>query len=64
MNDAERDALRAEVARLQSKVVALSDALRDMHAGWRYIRMTYGDLPGVGWDRCDQSARAALEPQP
>jgi hypothetical protein len=45
--------LRAEVARLRA-------ALTDMWAGWKYIRMTHGDLPGVGWDRCDAKARAAL----
>jgi hypothetical protein len=50
----------AEVARLRARVHQLSDALHDMHTGWRYIRRMHGDLPGVGWDRCEQSARAAL----
>jgi hypothetical protein len=50
----ELDALRAENARLRG-------ALADMYAGWRYIRLHYGDLSGVGWERCDASARAALD---
>ena len=52
--DMEYDALRAENARLRG-------ALADMYAGWRYIRLHYGDLSGVGWERCDAAARAALE---
>ena len=47
---AERDGLRA--------------ALTDMHAGWRYIRQQHGDLPGVGWDRCEKAATAALGAAP
>ena len=35
-------------------------ALEDMLSGWDYIRMEHGDLPGVGWDRCEDAARAAL----
>jgi len=42
----------------------LRGALADMHAGWRYIRLHYGDLSGVGWERCDAAARAALEVKP
>lgn len=38
----------------------LAKALRDMHGGWKYIRDVHGDLYGVGWDRCDESAAAAL----
>lgn len=38
----------------------LLEALEDMLSGWRYIRETYGDLNGVGWDRCEGSARAAI----
>ena len=30
--------------------VALCDAL----SGWKYIRGTYGDLYGVGWDRVQE----------
>jgi hypothetical protein len=47
------DSLRAEVE-------ALRAALTDMYAGWKYIRSFHGDLYGVGWDRCDEKARAAL----
>lgn len=38
----------------------LLDALEDMAAGWRYIRKHYGDLPGVGWDRAQFAAEAAI----
>lgn len=41
----------------------LRAALEDMRSGWRYIRCTHGDLPGVGWDRCEASATAALAPE-
>jgi len=45
----------------KDKLIAeLVAALTDMRAGWRYIRDVHGDLPGVGWDRCEQSATAAL----
>jgi GNAT superfamily N-acetyltransferase len=39
---------------------ALEAALKDMRAGWRYIRANHGDLYGVGWDRAEQLADAAL----
>jgi hypothetical protein len=35
-------------------------ALRDMLSGWQYIRRMHGDMSGVGWDRCESSARSAL----
>lgn len=38
----------------------LYEALEDMLASWRYIRQQHGDLYGVGWDRCEQVACAAL----
>lgn len=38
----------------------LRDALKDMLSGWRYIREHHGDLYGVGWDRAEQKAVAAL----
>lgn len=38
----------------------LKAALTDMLAGWRYIRKLYGDLSGVGWDRAEDGAVAAL----
>ena len=56
-----RDANFVEVnATLRAEVARLRDALEDMASGWHYIRTVHGDLPGVGWDRCEQSARAAL----
>jgi len=42
----------------------LREALLDMASGWRYIRQHHGDLPGVGWERCEASATAALALQP
>jgi hypothetical protein len=38
----------------------LLEALSDMLSGWAYIRERHGDLPGVGWDRAEAAARAAL----
>jgi len=40
------------------------EALSDMRSGWRYIRETYGDLYGVGWERAENKADAALAIQP
>lgn len=45
---------------LADKIQELRAALHDMLAGWRYIRSTHGDLYGVGWDRAQQKAEAAL----
>lgn len=43
----------------------MREALRDMLAGWKYIRSTHGDLYGVGWDRAQDKAEKALAlPQP
>lgn len=47
----------AEIERLRA-------ALTDMLAGWRYIRQSHGDLYGVGWDRAQGRAEAALGLQP
>lgn len=38
----------------------LLTALKDMLAGWRYIREHHGDLYGVGWDRAQGAAEAAI----
>lgn len=38
----------------------LLDALKDITSGWRYIRRHYGDLSGVGWDRAQSAAEAAI----
>jgi hypothetical protein len=43
-----------------AKLKQLVDALSDMRSGWIYIRQTYGDLYGVGWDRALEKADAAL----
>jgi hypothetical protein len=52
--------LERELTATKAEVEALREALTDMHAGWQYIRSFHGDLYGVGWDRCDEKARAAL----
>ena len=41
-------------------VAKLVEALEDMLGGWRYIRQVHGDLYGVGWDRAEDKATAAL----
>jgi hypothetical protein len=45
---------------LDARERRLREALEDMLSGWRYIREQHGDLDGVGWDRAEDSARAAL----
>ena len=47
-------------ARLIAAAPALYEALKDMREGWRYIRERHGDLYGVGWDRAEHAADAAL----
>lgn len=42
----------------------MREALKDILSGWRYIRHSYGDLYGVGWDRCETKAVEALASQP
>ena len=54
------EAIKETNARLISCAPELVEALEDMLAGWRYIRQTHGDLYGVGWDRCEDTARAVL----
>lgn len=53
----------AEFKRLDAENAALRAALSDMLAGWQYIRKFHGDLYGVGWDRCEAAAVAALNKQ-
>lgn len=38
----------------------MREALRDMLNGWQYIRSFHGDLYGVGWDRAQDKAVAAM----
>jgi hypothetical protein len=47
-------------ARLIAAAPDLLEALKDMHSGWKYIRETHGDLYGVGWDRSQGKAEAAI----
>lgn len=53
-----------EVIALRAENERLRGALTDMLSGWRYIRETYGDLTGIGWDRAEQKARNALGGKP
>jgi len=50
----------AENTRLTAQLAGAVEALTDMLAGWRYIREHHGDLYGVGWDRAEHKAAAAL----
>jgi len=52
--------LRAALATAEAERDHLREALTDMRAGWRYIRQQHGDLGGVGWQRCEDAASAAL----
>lgn len=47
-------------AQLIAAAPDLYEALEDMLSGWKYIRESHGDLYGVGWDRAQNKARAAL----
>jgi hypothetical protein len=49
-----------ELRRLHAVNAELLEALKDMHSGWKYIRETHGDLYGVGWDRAQEKAEAAI----
>ena len=48
------------IVALEAEVKTLREALIDMRSGWKYIRETHGDLYGVGWDRAQNKADAAL----
>tara|TARA_R110000868_G_scaffold52833_2_gene166405 strand:- start:1720 stop:1980 length:261 start_codon:yes stop_codon:yes gene_type:complete len=50
----------AELRRLHEVNQELLEALKDMNSGWKYIRHSYGDLYGVGWDRAQGKADAAI----
>jgi predicted nucleic acid-binding Zn-ribbon protein len=60
--DAVTRAEKAEnrLAELEAEVKTLREALIDMRSGWKYIREMHGDLYGVGWDRAQDKADAAL----
>ena len=55
-----RAAARVSQGELRTRERALTEALLDMHSGWKYIRRAHGDLYGVGWDRAQEKAEAAL----
>ena len=54
------EAAGEELRRLHAANAELVEALRDMNEGWKYIRQVHGDLYGVGWDRAQDKADAAL----
>ena len=56
----EPEALREGRSANPPLLAELIEALRDMNNGWKYIRSTHGDLYGVGWDRAQNKADAAL----
>lgn len=63
----EMSELTSQVARLEREREQLVHIMRtlmeshsDMLSGWRYIREEHGDLHGVGWDRCEQSAVVSI----
>lgn len=56
----ERVAVQEANARLIAAAPELFEALRDMLGGWKYIRSAHGDLYGVGWDRAQEKAVAAI----
>jgi hypothetical protein len=50
----------AELREMKTLAKQLAEALKDMKAGWEYIRKNHGDLYGVGWERCAKSSDASL----
>lgn len=60
----DEDAYVRHVDVLQAEVAKQRAALVDLLAGWRYIRQAHGDLYGVGWDRAQGKAEAALGLKP
>jgi hypothetical protein len=55
----QRDEAKAN-ARLIAAAPELLAALKDIYSGWKYLRETHGDLYGVGWDRSQEKAEAAI----
>lgn len=45
---------------MNNPITQAIEALEDITAGWKYIRSMHGDLYGVGWDRAQGKAEAAL----
>ena len=50
---------------LAAKVAELTEALKDMLSGWRYIRQDpkHREIYGVGWDRAQSAVERALSSQ-
>ncbi|MCK7258053.1 hypothetical protein L8O18_06180 [Enterobacter asburiae] len=57
--DYERSATIAN-ANLIAGAPDLLEALQDMLSGWKHIRAMHGDLYGIGWDRAQDKAQAAI----
>ena len=58
--DALIESQRDQIDALRAVNAELVEALTDMNNGWKYIRNSHGDLYGVGWDRAQDKADAAL----
>ncbi len=58
--EAVRAILRASRSSSEVLLKQAEEALSDILNGWRYIRQSHGDLYGVGWDRAEGKADAAL----
>jgi regulator of replication initiation timing len=56
--------LHEENEQLRIENIALREALKDMYSGWKYIRQVHGELYGVGWNRVQEKAEAALANTP
>ncbi len=61
---AQIEQMRQQLAAALAACKLKDEALSDMRSGWRYIRETYGDLYGVGWERAENKSDAALAAQP
>ena len=59
-HDENRVAECEENAHLIAAAPDLLEALQDILSGWKYIREQHGDLYGVGWDRAQDKATAAI----
>ena len=50
-----------ENRRLIAAAPEMYELIQDFLSGRKYIRETHGDLPGVGWDRCQDKAIELLK---
>jgi len=55
------DDILREMFRILNTHEELITMLADTLSEWRYIRKTYGDLYGVGWDRVENALQLAVK---